>query len=74
MTRNHFLIRGAGSLDMPLRVLDLMALQGAAVFRAAIQKDGDEYCVSVDACVGRPQLILEKIRSMTLVSSVEQTI
>ena len=40
MTVDRFLIRGVGSLDMPLRVLDLMTLQGATVYRAVIDKEG----------------------------------
>lgn len=74
MTVDRFLIRGVGSLDMPLRVLDLMSLQGATVYRAVIDKEGDDYCVLVEACAQRPQLMVEKIRGMILVSSVEHVV
>ena len=74
MTVDRFLIRGVGSLDMPLRVLDLMSLQGATVYRAAIEQEGDDYCVLVKACAQRPQLMIEKIRGMILVSSVEHVL
>ncbi|MEC7819457.1 MAG: hypothetical protein VX454_12465 [Pseudomonadota bacterium] len=71
---DHFLIRGVGSLDMPLRVLDLMTLQGATVYRAVIDKEGDDNCVLVETCAQRPQLMVEKIRGMILVSSVKHVL
>ena len=74
MTVDRFLIRGVGSLDMPLRVLDLMSLQGVTVYRTVIDKEGDDYCVLVETCAQRPQLMIEKIRGMILISSVEHVL
>ena len=48
MTVDRFLIRGVGSLDMPLRVLDRMSLQGVTVYRTVIDKEGDDYCVQLE--------------------------
>lgn len=67
----RFVVRGASLLDMPLRVLDLLARQGAAVSRVFVDKEGDDYRVLVEASTPAAGLIVEKIRSMVLVSSVE---
>ena len=74
MTVDRFLIRGVGSLDMPLRVLDRMSLQGVTVYRTVIDKEGEDYCVLVEACAQRPQLMIEKTGGMILVSSVEHAL
>jgi hypothetical protein len=67
-------IEGAGSPELPLRVLGLLAQQDAIVEHAVLElKDGD-YRMQLETIplpAERGALILAKIRAMVLVSAAE---
>ena len=67
-------VHGAGSPELPLRVLGLLAQHGAVVERASLElRDGD-YRISLDTApltAERGALLLAKIRAMVLVSAAE---
>ena len=67
----RLIVQGEGSLELPMRLLNLLAQQGAVVTGAAITLIDGDYRVEVDACAKRAELIAEKARAMVLVDSVE---
>lgn len=64
-------VRGAGSLDFPLRVFALLAQQGAVVNRVVIDLVDEDYRLTIDLITEHGARIVEKIRAMVLVDSVE---
>lgn len=66
-------IRGEGSLDLPLRILNLFAQQGVACDQASFVLEAESYRILIDAPAPgeRHELIVDKLRSMVLVSEVE---
>ena len=64
-------VRGAGSLDLPLRVFALLAQQGTVVNRAVIDLADKDYRLTIDLITEHGARIVEKIRAMVLVDSVE---
>lgn len=67
----QLLVRGAGSPDLPLRLLNLLVQQGAVVTKAEIELLDGDYHVSVYCNSERSAIILEKIRAMVLVFQAE---
>jgi hypothetical protein len=70
-------VRGAASAELPLRVLNLLAQNGVVPERFSVERSGDDYELSVEACSvpgARAELILEKIRSMVLVAGADMTV
>jgi len=62
---------GDASYDMPLRVLNLLALLDIAPDRVSIRRDGTSYVLRIhhgDLAGERADLLLEKLRSMVLVT------
>ncbi len=67
-------VHGAGSPELPLRVLGLLAQQDAIVERAALELRDGCYRIALDTApvaADRSALILAKIRAMVLVSAAE---
>ena len=67
-------VHGAGSPELPLRVLGLLAQHDAVVEHASLElRDGDYRLALATAPVApeRGALILAKIRAMVLVSAAE---
>ena len=56
---------------MPLRVLNLLAQQGALIEHAELELAKGEYHFALHATTDRAAVICEKIRAMVLVHSVE---
>lgn len=68
-------VRGAGSLELPLRIFNLLTQHGAAVERAVVERDGDGYRLLLDLGPGtaaRRETIVAKMRAMVLVADVER--
>tara|TARA_R110000787_G_scaffold77895_7_gene170944 strand:- start:775 stop:1011 length:237 start_codon:yes stop_codon:yes gene_type:complete len=66
-------VQGTGSLEFPLRLLNLLAQQGAVVEHVTMDIADCGYGVLVNTIAMPPErntLIVEKIRSMVLVSNV----
>ena len=67
----QLIVHGAGVPELPLRLLNLLAQQGAIVERAALELVGGDYRIRLEiAPAGRGALIVEKIRAMVLVAEV----
>lgn len=67
------LVTGAATLDLPLRVLNLLEMQGTVVDRFVAERRGDMYYIRIDASAlanGREPLVVEKLRAMVLVTDV----
>jgi hypothetical protein len=67
-------VHGAGSPDLPLRVLGLLAQHDAVVEHASLELREGDYRLSLDTAplpAERGALILAKIRAMVLVSAAE---
>ena len=67
-------VEGAGSPELPLRVLGLLAQHDAMVERASLELSDDGYRIRVDTApiaAERAALILAKIRAMVLVGAAE---
>lgn len=67
-------VHGAGSPELPLRVLGLLAQHGATVEHAVLELGDDGYRLRLDTrpvVAERGALILDKIRAMVLVSAAE---
>lgn len=56
---------------MPLRLLNLMAQHDAAVSKAVIAKNEEEFWVEIEASTVRSNLIAEKMRGLIQVRSVD---
>ena len=70
MAMHRFVIRGAASLDMPLRVLNLFAQRDLPIVRATIERQHGEYVVAIehhDLSTETAAVIVEKMRAMVLV-------
>lgn len=70
----HLTVHGAGSPELPLRVLGLLAQHGAVVERALLELSDKGYRIRLDTAPVAPErgaLILAKIRAMVLVSAAE---
>lgn len=70
-------VRGAGSLELPLRIFNLLTQHGAAVERAVVERDGDGdgYRLLLDlgpVAAARSAAIVAKMRAMVLVADVER--
>ena len=70
----RFSVHGAGSPELPLRVLGLLAQHSAVVEHAIFTLGSGGYEIMVDATpltVERGELLLAKIRAMVLVKAAE---
>jgi hypothetical protein len=68
----HFLVAGEASPDLPLRVLNLLALRAIAFDAASVERDGDRYRIGVAVSGledGVAELLLAKMRALVLVES-----
>ncbi|MBW6530248.1 hypothetical protein ACYZX9_17035 [Sphingomonas citri] len=68
----RFLVAGEASPDLPLRVLNLLALRSIAFDAASVQRDGDTYRIGVAVSGledGVAELLLAKMRALVLVES-----
>ena len=66
-------VQGTDSPEFPLRLLNLLALQGAVVEHVTMDMADSGYDVLVNTIAMPPErntLVVEKIRSMVLVSNV----
>jgi hypothetical protein len=73
-TRHLFVVRGAASPDLPLRVLNLFAQQDLAFDSAEVVRVDAGYRISValhDLSDARAHVILHKMRAMAMVESAE---
>jgi hypothetical protein len=69
-------VEGAGSPELPLRLLNLLAQHGATLEHAVLKLDGDGYRIvlgTAPMAAERGALIVEKIRAMVLVRAAEVT-
>ena len=51
VTNCRFIVEGAASADLPLRVLNLFAQQGLAFDRVAVGRKDDRYVLTVEQAV-----------------------
>ncbi len=68
----HFLVVGDASPDLPLRVLNLLALRSIAIDTASVERDADRYRIGVAVsglADGVAELLLAKMRALVLVES-----
>ena len=69
-----FLVTGAASADLPLRILNLFAQQDLVCDQVTIMRDGDRYRLSVEhhgLPAEKASIIANKLAAMVLVDSVE---
>lgn len=69
-------VHGAGSPELPLRVLGLLAQHDAVVERASLELCDGDYRISIHTAPvagERGALIVAKIRAMVLVSAAEMS-
>jgi hypothetical protein len=67
-------VEGAGSPELPLRLLNLLAQHDAVVEHAVLELAEGVYRMRVDTApiaAGRSALIIDKIRAMVLVGTAE---
>ncbi|VXC99052.1 hypothetical protein [Sphingomonas sp. 8AM] len=68
----HFLVVGDASPDLPLRVLNLLALRSIAFDTALVERDADTYRIAVAVsglADGVADMLLAKMRALVLVES-----
>ena len=66
-------VEGAGSPELPLRLLNLLAQHDTVVEHAVLTLEDDGYRIRLDTApvaAARGELIVEKIRAMVLVRAV----
>lgn len=68
----HFLVVGNASPDLPLRVLNLLALRSIAFDSASVERHADSYRIGVAVsglADGVAELLLARMRALVLVES-----
>ncbi|TCP33573.1 hypothetical protein [Sphingomonas sp. BK235] len=68
----RFHVAGVASPDLPLRVLNLLAVRSIAVDEARVERDGDTYRIGVAVSgleEGVAELLLAKMGALVLVES-----
>lgn len=71
---HRFLVTGAASPDLPLRVLNLFAQQDLAFDHVQVSRAEDAYRIAVeiaDLPPARAEVMLHKMRAMVLVEAAE---
>lgn len=69
----RFVVEGAASPDLPLRILNLFAQQAIVLDAVEVVREDDRHRIRLagDLPVDRARIILEKIRTLVLVDEAQ---